>query len=284
MKVVIQQADMDTCLTALLLGVSQEDEVVVVREDAAPVDLQDPTVLCIEAGGSGQVERQNFDHHNTTCLLPPACQQALQVTGCNDPVLVRLVEYVTALEVSGPRVLPVLPAPGFPTLSQIFSGMRLVVQEPAAQLMAGLAIFTTVLTQGLDPFGLMPCLPAWQSFLAAKRQNTTAITQAKMQAEIFVSKRGLTVGFLETTAIGALGALYALGCAVAIGYTPRFGPASLPKYTIGGNGMQMLHLLPLLNALEPGWGGPAHGTIIASPRTGSRLTPAVVKCMVRKNL
>jgi hypothetical protein len=38
-----------------------------------------------------------------------------------------------------------------------------------------------------------------------------------------------------------------------------------------------------LNALEPGWGGPAHGTIIASPRTGSSLEPTIVKRLVREH-
>ncbi len=38
----------------------------------------------------------------------------------------------------------------------------------------------------------------------------------------------------------------------------------------------------LFHTLESGWGGPAHGTIIASPRGGSRLDPEVVKRLVRE--
>jgi hypothetical protein len=86
-----------------------------------------------------------------------------------------------------------------------------------------------------------------------------------------------------------LGALYALGCEIAIAYNPCFRPPSggesIAKYTVSGNnGIRVDHILPHLNALEPGWGGPAHGTILASPRRGSRLSPAAVKNLVRDDV
>ena len=284
MRVVIQQVDMDTCLTALILGVSGGDEIVVVRDDATLADLADPAVLCVEAGGSGQVERNNFDHHNTTEPLPPACRQALERSGQSDPQLARLVDYVAAIDAGGPHALPPLPGLRFPTLSDVFSGMRLTNKEPVEQLRAGLGIFETVLIHGLDPFGLMPELPCWRPYLVAKRQNNEAIARAKAHAEILTSKQGVKVGYLETDFIGALGALYDLGCAVGIAFSPNFGDPTVPKYTIGGNGIRVSHLLPWLNARESGWGGPAHGTIIASPRTGSHLAPEEVKRIVQENL
>jgi hypothetical protein len=280
MRVVIQQVDMDTCLTALVQGISGDEDVIVVKGDASPADLADPGVLCIEAGGSGQVELKNFDHHNTTAPLPPACRQAFQASGRSDPLVARLVDYVAAIDVAGLHALPPLPGAGFPTLSDVFAGMRLVIKDPVEQLRAGLALFKTVLTQSIDPFGLMPELPDWQAYLAAKRQNDKAIEHAKANAEIFTSTHGLQVGYLETDVFGIPGALYALGCPVAIAFSPRFGDPPAPKYTIGGNGVRVDHLLPWLNALESGWGGPAHGTIIGSPRTGSRLMPGEVKRIV----
>lgn len=284
MRVVIQQVDMDTCLTALIRRVSEHDDIVVVKGDAVPADLTDPSVLCIEAGGSGQVERQNFDHHNTADPLPPACRQAFASSRKDDPLLARLVDYVAAIDVAGPHAMPPLPPPGFPTLSDVFSGMRLVIRNPVEQLAAGLKIFKIVLARGLDSFGLMPELPCWERYLVAKRQNDEAIEHAKAHAEIFLAERGLRVGYLATDVIGALGALYELGCLVAIAFSPRFGHPPIPKYTIGGNGIRVEHLLPWLNAQETGWGGPTHGTIIASPRAGSRLTPEEVKRIVREHL
>jgi hypothetical protein len=53
MRVIIQQADMDTCLTGLILGVSAKDQVEVVRTGASQEDPVDPAVLCIETGGRG---------------------------------------------------------------------------------------------------------------------------------------------------------------------------------------------------------------------------------------
>jgi hypothetical protein len=285
MKVIIQQVDMDTALTAFIREVTPADEIVAVKEQASPEDLADPSVLCIEAGGSGQVERNNFDHHNTELPLPPACRQALEASGREDPALRRLVDYVAAIDAAGPQVLG--PAPGFPTLSDVFSGMRLSIKDPVEQLKAGLTIFATVLREGLDPFGVMPEKPEWKNWIEAKRREDEGLAKARADAEVFVSHSGRKVGFLQTEYFGALGVLYELGCEVAIAYNPRFTPPSggdpILKYTIGGNGVRVDHLLPVLNALEPGWGGPAHGTIIASPRTGSRLDPETVKQLVREH-
>lgn len=275
---------MDTALTAFIRGVSSADEIVAVKERASPEDLANPEVLCIEAGGSGQVALNNFDHHNTSLPLPPACRQALEASGRNDPAFCRLVDYVAAIDAAGPTALG--PAPGFPTLSDVFSGMRLSVKDPVEQLRAGLQIFATVLSQSLDPFGLMPERSEWQAWIEAKRREDEGLARARAEAEIFVSHSGRKAGFLQTEYFGALGVLYELGCEVAIAYNPRFTPPSggdpIPKYTIGGNGVRVDHLLPFLNALEPGWGGPAHGTIIASPRTGSRLDPETIKQLVRE--
>lgn len=288
-KVVIQKADMDTVLTALLLGVSEQDEIIVVREKASPEDLADPNAICIECGGSGQTDLNDFDHHDTDKPLPPACVQAfpLHFSPQDKPLLERLVEYVSLLDTQGPEALKArsqLREGAFPTLSDIFSGMLLTTKEPKEQLLRGMEIFRTVLQEELDPFGLMPELPEWEEYTEAKRQNNEAIRKAVTNARFFETRSGLRAGFVETEVIGALGALYNLGCRVAIAYSPRFGNPPVPKYTIAGNGIRVDALLPILNEHEPGWGGPAHGTIIGSPRTGSRLKPEGVIEIVQEHL
>ena len=53
------------------------------------------------------------------------------------------------------------------------------------------------------------------------------------------------------------------------------------KYTVVGNGVRVDSLLPMLNDLEPAnWGGPSHGTILGSPRWGSRLSVEEVIAVV----
>jgi len=286
MKVIIQQVDLDTCLTALVLGVSPTDEIVAVRSKAAPEDLHDPEVVCIECGGSGQVELNNFDHHDTEEDLPPACRQAFDLKG-SDKRLERLVDYVSLLDTSGPEALKRmsdLKEGAFPTLSDVFSGMRLLIKDPREQLIKGMEILRLVMERGMDPFGLMPELPEWDEYTEAKRQNNEAIRKAVANSQFFQTKRGLKVGFLETNVFGVLGALYNLDCQIAIAYSPEFGNPPMPKYTIAGNRVRVDSLLPLLNAKDPGWGGPAHGTVIGSPREGSRLQPEEVIKLVKEHL
>jgi len=284
-KVVIQKVDLDTALTAFILGVSEKDAIVVVRDKASPEDLADPTVICIECGGSGQTHLNNFDHHDTAEPLPPACLQAYRL--CSLPDAERLVEYVATLDTQGPEALKhrsKLPEGAFPTLSDVFSGMLLITKDFKEQLVRGIQICEAVVKQGIDPWGLMPELPQWEGYREAKRQNNEAIQKAIANAQFFETRSGLKAGFVETDVIGALGALYGLGCQIAIAYSPRFGTPPVPKYTIAGNGVRVDSLLQFLNEKEAGWGGPAHGTIIGSPRAGSKLKAKEVIAIVREYL
>lgn len=269
MKVIIHEVDMDAALTAFILGVSSNDEIMVVDGWASSEELTDPQIICIEVGGSGEVDKNNFDHHNTNLDLPPACVQAFKVKEGPEE-LGRLVDYVATIDVD-PTRLPKLPGDGVPTLSYVFSGMRLLIKEPREQLFRGIEIFEKVLKMGIDPFGLMPNVPEWKEYIKIKEKQRNDIERAKKDAEIFVSKSGLKVGYLETNFIGAPGALYQLGCQVAIAYNPKFGNPPRPKFTISGNGVRVDSLLSLFNKLEAGWGGPSHGTIIGSPREGTKL-------------
>lgn len=166
---------MDTCLTGLILGVSREDEIVVVPGEASPDDLADPQVYCIECGGAGGVELNNYDHHNTPRDLPCACKQAFAVKG-GTAGLSKLVEYVALLDVGGPQALKPLSAipPGQESavsLSNVFSGMRLAVRDTKEQFLRGIELLRRVLDLGLDPFGPMPELPEWAHYISAKRQE-----------------------------------------------------------------------------------------------------------------
>lgn len=290
MRVVIQKVDLDTTLTALICGVSENDEIVVCRGDAATEDLANPDVLCIEAGGSGQAHLNNFDHHNEGGHLPASCEQALrlgsgqafQVKEPSVTALARLVEYVAMLDCRPQELASRAPKPGFPTLSAVFSGMLLTEKQPREQLHKGIAILRTVLKHGLDPFGTIPELPDWKPWIKAKRRNDAAVREAQARAEYFSTHGGLQAGYLESEFIGGIGALYAKGCQVVVMYNPRFGDPPVPKFTIAGNGVRVDHLLPHLNALEPGWGG--RETIIGSPRTGSRLSPSMIRRLVAEQL
>src|ERR1017187_6862418 len=82
MRAVFQQADLDTSVAGTILGIGPSTVVVFRLTGALPDELADPAVVCIEAGGSGQTERNNFDHHDTELHLSCAARQAFDARSC----------------------------------------------------------------------------------------------------------------------------------------------------------------------------------------------------------
>ncbi len=278
MKVIIQRVDLDTCLTGLIMDADESDTVICRRGNASMEDLLNPAVLCIEAGGSGWGRLNDFDHHNIEDYLPPACWQALVHQKKLNPELIRLARYVAMVD----EAEPVFPYPGFPSLSALFSGMLLTEKEPVAQFFRGLGILKRVLADGIDPYGVMPDISEWRLFRAAKIRNGEQARNSFREARFLASKSGLTVGYLETLAIGGMGRLYRAGCDVGILFSPNFGNPPVPKFTIAGNGIRVFGLKPVFDELEPGWGG--QQTIIGSPRQGTALSRAQVLEVVTRHL
>lgn len=278
MKVVIQKPDLDTCLTGLICGVSKHDHIHIVLDSAGNDDLKNPSVLCIECGGTGLMDLNNFDHHDPERYFPPACKQVYDHLKCKDVRLKRLVKYVCLIDDRSEKH-PHIP---FPSLSNIFSGMLLVEKDLKKQFLKGIEIFKKVLEDDIDPFSTMPRLFEWAEFIEAKIENMVEIERASKDAQFFYSERGEKIGFLESTSIGGIGALYKAGCDVAIIYNPAFGDPPRPKYTIAGNNKKLVQLLPFFDNMEKGWGG--REKIIGSPKAGSRLKPEEILEIVLKNL
>lgn len=284
MRVVIQKVDMDTCLTGLILGADGSEELVIRPASATSNELTDAAVLCIEAGGSGDVTRSNFDHHGPDAPAEPACVQAARMAGLTDTNWLRMVAYVAAVDVGTPigscRV-------AFPTLSNIFSGMMLVERDGRARFQVGMALMRHVIETGIDPCGTMPERPEWAAFVAAKRVAQGGLSQDLATARLFQTSSDAQAGFVESAHPGALGGLYELGCRYGVAFAEKFTTddgASIRKFTIGASrGSRVDLLLPVLNELDPGWGGPSHGTIIGSPRMGTAVTTAMVCELVRNH-
>ena len=278
MKVIVQKIDLDTCLTAHILGVQKSDEIVATQGDALFGDLQNSQVICIEAGGSGMTAQNNYDHHQPGQYFPPACQQALNCLPHSDDRLGRLVDYVCMVD----EAIEIKPPIPFPSLSSLFSGMLLTEKSQINQFWFGISIFRKVLVDGIDPFGAMPDLPEWRPFIFAKLDNQREVEQVLGTARFFMSGNGLKIGYLEASAIGGIRALYSQGCQVVILFNPAFGEPPARKFTIAGNQVSVDHLMPILEKVEPGWGG--HRTIIGSPRKGSYLSIEQVMDVVIYNM
>jgi hypothetical protein len=164
-------------------------------------------------------------------------------------------------------------------LSDVVSGMLLTERDPVQQLHKGIEILREVVEKGYDPFGE---IPGFDAYVAAKAENSRQVAAAVENARWETSRGGLQVGILETQFPGAAGALYGAGAHVAVLLNPDFN--GVRKFTVAGNGIRVDAVLPVLNRLEPGWGGPATGTIIGSPREGSNLSLDEVARIVLETL
>lgn len=283
MKIIIVSPDMDTCLGARILGVTRDDEVVVMEKGAQKEDLADPGVITIEAGGSGDVGNMNFDHHEPGKILPPACVQAYRSRPGTDPGLERLVDYVARMDDEPGKIPPI----AFPQLSAVFSGMRFVVKDKKEQFFTGIGIFDKVLENRIDPFSPMPFIPEWQPYIRAKIQNRADMEDALQNSRIIHTKGGLKAGFLTSRSIGGIKFLYEeKGCDLAVLHNPEFGEKKIVKYTISASPDTKVNLgalLPVLNEKDPGWGG--RETILGSPREkDSMLSPETLLSLIRENL
>jgi hypothetical protein len=270
-KVVIQKPDLDTCLTGLILGVKEDDAISTAFENAPVELLSDPKVFCIEAGGSGQVHLNNFDHHDPGLNLPAASRQAYAAMRVCHEKLDRLVRYVEMIDGCAPRPPQ---REGLIGLSSIFSGMMHCIQNMRAQFVEGIGMLNTVLEQDIDPFGNIPLIPQWKRYYVAWLKNRMHLAQVLKSIEIFDTNGGRRGGFLDNPGVGGLGCLYAKGCDIGILSCSSFGPGRVQKYTIGSTGLNIGILILSLNTVEPGWGG--RSTIIGSPRRGSLLSPEFI--------
>ena len=274
--VVIQKPDLDTCLTALILGVTEKDKLIALPFTTTPESLlNDPAILCIEAGGTGQTELNNFDHHDAEIYLPPACKQAYQISCSTNGALARLVSYVAMVD---DGISPSPSLPGLVQLSHLFSGLLLFTPSIEDKFLHGITLLQTVLRLGINPFVGLPVLPEWLGYLEAWRHNKSRLVRSDSAKELFHTAQGRLAGLLQHSAIGGFDLLYKAGCDIAILSNSVWVPGRIRKYTIGSRRLRLNNLLAILNRRENGWGGRAQ--IIGSPRQGSILESEEIKTLV----
>lgn len=282
-KVKVGKIDLDTCGAAFLLGVTREDEVEVLRGNATEADLANPEVICIEVGGSGRVSENNWDHHEAGGPEKSATFQIWEYLE-RSVKYQELIEYIDLLDTKGPQSLPgygkIVEGIEYPSyLSTLFAGMLLTERNPVEQLHKGIEILRAVAESGQDPYGM---IKGFDSYAKAKAENTRQIAKALERARYETTQGGLKMGYLETQFFGAPGALYGNGAQVVVALNPDMN--GVRKFTIAGNGIRVDAVAPKLNQLEAGWGGPATGTILGSPREGSQLSLEEVVKIVKETL
>lgn len=280
--VVSRKIDLDTVGAAFMLSVSAADRLEVVSDVAHSADLKDSDVLCIEVGASGCTEHHNFDHHERGGPTASATMQAWEHAG-RAPALEVLARYIDTLDTRG---VSSAPRAGTLSLSQVFAGMLLTEETPENQFGAGLGILEHWAEKGLDlREGVTPgAVPAWGGYIEAKRRNNDRLASVLSSARWSGTRQGRRLAAVTTSIFGAPGALYRAGAEIVVALNPDIGTPAIRKFTIAAKDLQVTAVLDELDALEPGWGGPATGTIVGSPRSGSKLSMEKVADTVRRCL
>lgn len=272
-EVLFGKVDLDTLTTALVLGLDPRRVAFRPVSGSAPsAALADKSVVAIEVGGSGRAPENNFDHHSCdgTGLNLSACAQALER-------LARLVRYVDELD-RGVRRSEQVESGGFPSLSQLISGMLLVVKSLEERVEQGLEILRAVLHSGVDPYGgmesILDAVPQARLYARTKREHDRQFELVCTQAAWFMTKSGHKLAVVESIWIGAPAALYGKGAKIVIALNPTMRKhgkdGTYRKFTLAVNsseveGLTVFPALQELRTLEEGWGGPNHGGICGSP-------------------
>ena len=293
-EVLFGKVDLDTIATALVLGLRSEEVVFrAISGSASSQALADRSVVCIEVGGSGRATENNFDHHTSSPLGGggnlSACAQALER-------LAQLIRYVDELD-RGLRRSEVVENGGFPSLSQLVSGMLLVVKDPNQRMEKGLEILRAVLQSGIDPYGsmeeILDAVSHGRWYASAKREHDRHFEAVCKQAVWCATNNGLRLAVVETTWFGAPGALYGKGAQIVVALNPemakRSGSGTYRKFTVAVNnsaveGITVFPVLEELVKLEEGWGGPDHGGICGSSvdRDSSLEMETVVNMVIKR--
>jgi hypothetical protein len=275
MKTIIQKPDLDTCMAGLVLGVTNSDTVVVTPANASYKDLMDPDVICIEAGGSGWVSLNNFDHHDEGQGLPSACVQAITAKGLADVYLNKLAGYIEAVDTGRMNFVV-----DFPSLSNVFSGIRLVEPRLIDQFFKGIGLLNHMIEYRVDPFSSLEVQKNWAVYIEAKQRNLEKVMQGLKDA-VFLNGRTAKIGVCIQTGIGGFGSLFSEGCDIAILYNPSTAKDTGAKCTISSRDRDLFPFLSQLNALEPGWGG--RKNIIGSPRDrGTSIEISMLSEMIQR--
>lgn len=277
-EVLFGKVDLDTILTALVMGVNPiEQAFVAIAGSASAVQLADPSILCIEVGGSGRVDKNNFDHHLPGQTSLSAAAQSLER-------MARIIRYVDDLD-CGRMDKTVLNKAGFPTLAQLISGMLLVVKSPKKQMEQGLIVLREVLHSGIDPYGCMEpildSIPHARWWAAQKKLHERDLDKVYTDAQWFTTASGCKLAVIETELIGIPGTLYGKGADLVIAFNPKFEVKGkcIRKFSVCGNEIKVNSILEKIE--ETGWGGPQHGTFVGSPTDkSSNLTIEEVKDLV----
>jgi hypothetical protein len=275
-KVIIRKPDLDTCFTAFILLGNTPCDLQAVTGVANSRDLADPETICIECGGSGQVELCNFDHHDPLKYHPPACRQAAMIRGINDEYMEQLVQYVCDVdEASIPKGKQ-----NNLMFSSLFSGMLHITSGVNLRFSRAQTMLKQLTAEQIDPYKIQRIPREWQQYNRARQQHSRHLKNELNKTVFLKTSGGRKTAYLDSRITGGSRTLYNLGCELVV-LRNISSVTSLVKYTIASPSLPVARLLPTLDLCEQGWGG--RERIIGSPFQGSILSPADVLHVIHKH-
>ncbi len=269
------KVDLDACTTAYVDGARPKFNVRhVPGGTASGEDRSDPYTMCIEVGDGGP---RCYDHHSKEGSDKPACLQALEHARVLWQRQVKICEYVGQMDRGQ---IFAESSHGFPTLSQLFSGMLLdeTLETPEQRFEQGLLIIHAVVESGINPFKCMEpildLLPRGRHWAELKKEHNKNFEEVIATAKWYTTKAGRKLAVVESTWIGAPRELYKRGADIIVALNPAMslGLQKIRKFTVATrphSGVVVAPAMDRLNSLESGWGGPTNGTICGSRKDAS---------------
>ncbi|MBQ9275946.1 MAG: hypothetical protein IJ228_14175 [Succinivibrio sp.] len=307
-KVCFIKADLDTMLAGFIMldGVAALEgtlpaqnvsdliaglEITALKESAEESLLCDRRVLCLECGGSGRTAELNFDHHGEGAADVDGCaaQQAWHCWSAEhflDPdvsaVMESLVEYTAQIDLG--RGVPRRGGNNDNvTLAGLLSGMMYLVRGQQERFVKGLELLLSAASAMLRGRGACDNLREWAqseptaNLYLQEKARRMAQLQDESASAVTLRESPYKVMALESALFGVHGLLRSKSADISVAGDGRghISVASRP-----GLERVIARIQSALNELEAGWGGPVGGTIIGSPRQGSRLDTLSVAAVV----
>lgn len=278
------KADLDTVCTAVLMTSNLEQiNLVKLYDNATQDDLNNSEVLCIECGGDGQTELNNFDHHAKESLIC-ACGQAFQKLGSPQKLL-KLIDYISFIDTGvGLYSCNIKPLISARALSSIFSGMMCLTPDEKQRFIKGYQIIKAVINSNEyrdSPWDIPLISPDFKMYYEAKILLTKKLDEELNNAKTVLIEN-LKVMVLHSENAGIHGLLKRNGADISIAINDR-----LNKVTVSFSD-RTVHYAKLLcnslNNLEKGWGGHIERGIIASPFRGTALDESCLISVLGKVL
>jgi len=270
--VMSKEVCLDSCKTAaILIGDSNpENHKITLVDLAIPDKLGNENIACIECGGTGDITKNNWDHHYYSCTQNTqldgspvikrtlyfdrsvACTQAAQVKLKSIPPVVKAIENWT-FGINYHFVFK-------PEIPDIFSGMLLSTKDTMKQVITGIKLCQKWLK---EDFSYSKEEEKW---MKTKKKYDKIISDLVENVELIETRGGEELAYIWTSFDGAAqGIQNRLGVDIVVVGDLTSGKITITLDPEEEERWDVELLCNLLNRLNPGWHRRHAWNVIESP-------------------